>query len=125
MTISLDQAQTIVNAALAHGTAEGFNPLTVAVLDPGGALVALGRRSLSGYLTQSLVFVPALTAWGLGLGAHLSSATAMLVGIGVWLLTVVVAHRMDLAGVRGPAEVLLRRLTYRPTKDRAPQDAMR
>jgi len=79
---------------------------------PVRALVALGRRSLSGYLAQSLIFVPLLSAWGLGLGAHLTSATAMLVGIGVWLLTVVVAYRLDVAGVRGPAEVLLRRLTY-------------
>jgi len=60
-----------------------------------------------------LIFVPVLAAWGFGLGAHLTSATAMLVGIGVWLLTVVVAYRLDVAGVRGPAEVLLRRLTYR------------
>jgi uncharacterized membrane protein YeiB len=81
---------------------------------PVRALVALGRRSLSGYLAQSLLFVPALSAWGLGLGAQLSSATAMLVGIGVWLLTVAVAYRLDVAGIRGPAEVLLRRLTYRP-----------
>lgn len=80
---------------------------------PVRALVALGRRSLSGYLAQSLIFVPVLAAWGLGLGAHLTSASAMLVGIGVWLLTVVVAYRLDVAGVRGPAEVLLRRLTYR------------
>lgn len=80
---------------------------------PARALVALGRRSLSGYLTQSLVFVPVLAAWGLGLGAYLTSATGMLVGIGVWLLTVVVAYRLDVAGVRGPAEVLLRSLTYR------------
>ena len=35
MTISLEQAQTVVAAALAHGTEQGFNPLTVAVLDPG------------------------------------------------------------------------------------------
>ena len=34
MTISLEQAQTIAAAALAHGTEQGFNPLTVAVLDP-------------------------------------------------------------------------------------------
>lgn len=81
---------------------------------PVRALVALGRRSLSGYLAQSLLFVPMLSAWGLGLGAQLSSAPAMLVGIGVWLLTVAVAHRLDVAGIRGPAEVLLRRLTYRP-----------
>ena len=90
---------------------------------PVRALVALGRRSLSGYLTQSLVFVPVLSAWGLGLGAYLSSWSAMLVGIGVWLATVVVAYRMDVAGIRGPAEVLLRRLTYRPARVRKPQVA--
>ena len=36
MTITLEQAQTVAAAALAHGTEQGFNPLTVAVLDPGG-----------------------------------------------------------------------------------------
>lgn len=82
---------------------------------PVRALVALGRRSLSGYLAQSLVFGPVLAAWGLGLGAYLSSWSAVLIGVGVWSATVVVAYRMDLAGMRGPAEVLLRRLTYRRT----------
>ncbi len=82
---------------------------------PVRALVALGRRSLSGYLAQSLLFVPLLTAWGLGLGAHLSGWSASLVAVGVWLLTVVVAYRLDRAGVRGPAETLLRRLTYGPS----------
>ncbi|TDD14383.1 DUF418 domain-containing protein [Nonomuraea diastatica] len=80
---------------------------------PVRALVALGRRSLSGYLTQSLVFGPFLAAWGLGLGAHLSSWQAALVALATWLLTVVAAFLMDRAGVRGPAETLLRRLTYR------------
>ena len=50
MTISLEQAQTIAAAALAHGTEQGFNPLTVAVLDPGGAIVALARQDGSGFL---------------------------------------------------------------------------
>lgn len=80
---------------------------------PVRALVALGRRSLSGYLAQSLVFAPFLAAWGLGLGAYLSSWSAVLVAVVTWLLTVVVAYWMDRAGRRGPAETLLRRLTYR------------
>lgn len=80
------------------------------------ALRALGRRSLSGYLAQSVLLVPALSGWGLGLGAHLSSWSALAVGFGVWLLTLVVARLLDRAGVRGPAEVLLRRLTYRPSR---------
>lgn len=66
MTITLDQAQTVVAGALAHGTAAGFNPLTVAVLDPGGALVALGRQDGSGYLRPDIAIGK---AWGLlGMG---------------------------------------------------------
>ncbi|MEE2037581.1 DUF418 domain-containing protein [Nocardiopsis sp. CT-R113] len=82
---------------------------------PVQALVSLGRRSLSGYLAQSLVFAPFLAAWGLGLGVHLSSWTAVLVAVGTWLLTVVAAYLLDRSGRRGPAEVLLRKLTYRRT----------
>jgi len=76
-------------------------------------LVALGRRSLSGYIAQSVVFAPFLAAWGLGLGVHLSSWSAVLVAAGTWLLTVAGAYLLDRAGRRGPAEVLLRKLTYR------------
>lgn len=70
---------------------------------PVRALVAPDRRSLSGYLARSLVFAPFPAAWGPGLGVHLSS----------WSVALVAAYRMDRAGVRGPAETLLRRLTYR------------
>ncbi|MHA6627995.1 GlcG/HbpS family heme-binding protein [Pseudonocardia sichuanensis] len=66
MPITLDQAQTIVRAALEHGTQQGFQPLTVSVLDPGGALVALGRQDGSGYLRPDLATAK---AWGLlGMG---------------------------------------------------------
>ena len=54
MTISLERARTVVDAALAHGTEQGFNPLTVAVLDPGGAVVALARQDGSGNLRPDL-----------------------------------------------------------------------
>jgi uncharacterized membrane protein YeiB len=37
----------------------------------------------------------------------------VLVAVGTWLLTVAAAFWLDRAGRRGPAEVLLRRLTYR------------
>ncbi len=83
---------------------------------PVRALVALGRRSLSGYLAQSLIFVPLLSAWGLAAGAHLSSWSALLVAVAAWLLTVVAAYVLDTAGVRGPAEVFLRKLTYRAVR---------
>lgn len=66
MSITLDQAQTIVSAALEHGTQQGFAPLTVAVLDPGGVLVALARQDGSGNLRPDIAVGK---AWGvLGMG---------------------------------------------------------
>ena len=76
MTISLDQAQTIVNGALAHGTAEGFNPLTVAVLDPGGALVALGRQDGSGFLRPDVATAKASGVLALGMTNRAIAARA-------------------------------------------------
>lgn len=76
------------------------------------AVSAVGKRSLSCYLTHSLLFAPLLAAWGLGLGEHLTSATMALVALGVWLLTVAGAYALERAGRRGPVEALLRRLMY-------------
>ncbi|MEU6991543.1 DUF418 domain-containing protein [Streptomyces sp. NPDC046465] len=78
------------------------------------ALSAVGKRSLSCYLTHSLLFAPLLAAWGLGLGAHLTSSTMALVAVGVWLVTVAGAYALERAGRRGPVEAVLRRLMYRP-----------
>ena len=82
-------------------------PLTVGV-------TAVGKRSLSCYLAQSVVCAPLLAAWGLGLGGWFGSAQVALFAIGVWLLTLVLAYAQERAGQRGPAEVLLRRLVYGP-----------
>ncbi|MBE1874140.1 DUF418 domain-containing protein [Myceligenerans sp. TRM 65318] len=77
-----------------------------------GALQAVGKRSLTCYLLQSVLCAPILTAWGLGLGQHLSSWSMLLYAMGVWGLTVVFAVWQESRGARGPAEVLLRRLAY-------------
>lgn len=76
MTITLDQAQSIVRAALEHGTAEGFNPLTVAVLDPGGALVALGRQDGSGNLRPDIAVAKAWGVLGMGMTNRAIAARA-------------------------------------------------
>lgn len=76
MTITLDQAQTIVNAALRHGTEQGFNPLTVAVLDPGGALVALGRQDGSGNLRPDIAVAKAWGVLGMGMTNRAIAARA-------------------------------------------------
>jgi len=44
MTLTIDQARTIIAGALAHGHEAGMQPLCVAVLDAGGHLVAFERE---------------------------------------------------------------------------------
>jgi uncharacterized protein len=89
------------------------------------AVAAVGRRSLSSYLAHSLIFAPLLAAWGLGLGALLGSATMAAFAVGVWLVTVVGTYAMERAGRQGPAEALLRRLTYGTAGRAAPAEPTR
>jgi uncharacterized protein GlcG (DUF336 family) len=76
VTITLEQARTIVDGALAHGTEAGFNPLTVAVLDPGGALVALARQDGSGNLRPDIAVAKAWGVLGLGMTNRAIAARA-------------------------------------------------
>lgn len=69
-SISLDQATTIVNAALAKAGSEGFAALTVAVLDAGGHLVALARQDGSSNLRPQLAIGKASTALALGMASR-------------------------------------------------------
>ncbi|GAB3738211.1 DUF418 domain-containing protein [Microlunatus parietis] len=83
------------------------------------AVAALGRRSLSGYLVHSIVMVPLLSAWGVGLGGRLTSATMAAFACVLWLLTVIGAAVLQSRGRRGPFEVVLRRLSAPPKKESA------
>lgn len=76
------------------------------------AFAAVGKRSLSSYLLQSVVFAPLLAAWGFGLGADMNTAAAFAIALGTWLLSVLIAVILERRGRLGPAETLLRRLTY-------------
>jgi len=76
------------------------------------ALAACGQRSLSCYLLQSVVFVAVLAAYGGGLGDRFSLAATAALATVTWALTVLLAELMSRRGYRGPAEILLRRLTY-------------
>jgi uncharacterized protein len=76
------------------------------------ALAACGQRSMTCYLLQSVVFVAVLAAYGGGLGNRLGLVEIALVAAVTWAMTVLLAARMSRLGYRGPAEVLLRRLTY-------------
>lgn len=76
-------------------------------------MTSIGKRSLSSYVAQSVIFAPLLAAWGLGLGESIGSATAALIAIGAWLLIGVGAYIADTKNYRGPLESILRRLVYR------------
>ena len=80
-----------------------------------GRIMALGRRSLSGYLFQSFAWLMLLAPFTLYLGGKFGAplATAAVVAIAVWIFSVYVAEWMERRAYRGPAEVVLRRLTYR------------
>lgn len=77
-----------------------------------GAFQAVGKRSLTCYLAQSVLCAPVLAAWGLGLGEHLSSWSMLLYAVAVWAVTMAFAVWQERRGMRGPAEALLRRLMY-------------
>ncbi|PZS16922.1 MAG: hypothetical protein DLM60_14575 [Pseudonocardiales bacterium] len=76
------------------------------------ALAACGQRSMTCYLLQSVVFVAVLAAYGGGFGNRLGLAEIAALAFVTWAMTVLLAAAMSRRGYRGPAEVLLRRLTY-------------
>lgn len=84
------------------------------------ALVACGRRSMTFYIAQSPVWLVATEPSLLDLGGRLSVVTAAGVAVVTWLATVVIADALQRAGRRGPAEALLRHLTYR-SASRSPE----
>ncbi|MFC4564531.1 DUF418 domain-containing protein [Nocardiopsis mangrovi] len=76
------------------------------------AVEAVGQRSMTCYLLQSVVFTAAFAPYGAGLGASQGAAVAAAIGAATWAATVAVAETMRRRGHRGPAETLVRRLTY-------------
>ncbi len=69
--LTLDAASTIVDAALAAGRASDQMPLTVAVLDAGGHLVAFKRENGSGILRPDIAIGKAWGALGMGMSSRL------------------------------------------------------
>ena len=76
------------------------------------AVQALGQRSMTMYLFQTVVWVAVFTPFGLGLEDRTGLAGATAVAIATWVVSAIMADLMRRAGYRGPAEILLRRLSY-------------
>jgi uncharacterized protein GlcG (DUF336 family) len=70
MSLTLAQASTIVDVALKKGRDTNCAPLTVAVLDAGGHLVAFKREDRSGILRFDIAYGKAWGALGMGFGSR-------------------------------------------------------
>ncbi len=70
MRMTLQTASTIADAALKAGRGHGFLPLSVAVLDAGGHLVAFKREDGAGILRFDIAFGKAWGALGMGFGSR-------------------------------------------------------
>jgi len=68
--LSLDQANTIIQAAMAHGAETECKPLTVAVLDAGGQLKAFQRQDGSSLMRPEIAFGKAWGALGMGMASR-------------------------------------------------------
>lgn len=67
MSLALSQASVIVDAVITAAERHGYQPMTCAVLDAGGHLVALKRTDGSGILRPEIAFAKAWGALGMGL----------------------------------------------------------
>jgi uncharacterized protein GlcG (DUF336 family) len=103
-TLTLAQASTIVDVALKTGRDQKFQPLSVAVLDPGGHLVAFKREDKSGILRFDIAFGKAWGALGMGLGSRTLAERAANTPQFFTMLAAVSQGRM----VCNPAGVLIR-----------------
>jgi uncharacterized membrane protein YeiB len=79
------------------------------------AIAAVGQRSLTCYLAQSVVWAVVFTPYLLDLSRTLTTTTTALLAVATWLATVWLADRMRRANYRGPFELLIRRITYQET----------
>jgi uncharacterized protein GlcG (DUF336 family) len=70
MPLTLAQASTIVDIALATARDLELVPMTVAVLDAGGHLVAFKREDRSGILRYDIAYGKAWGALGMGFGSR-------------------------------------------------------
>jgi uncharacterized protein GlcG (DUF336 family) len=71
MSLTLKQANAVIEAALAHATSLQLHPVCVAVVDAGGHLLALQRQDGSSNLRPQIATGKAAGALALGISSRL------------------------------------------------------
>jgi len=104
MSVTLAQASTMVDVALKKGRETNCAPLTVAVLDAGGHLVAFKREDRSGILRFDIAFGKAWGALGMGFGSRELAERATKAPLFIDALTTISKGRL----VANPAGVLIK-----------------
>jgi uncharacterized protein len=107
----------------ASGVLGGFGYAALIVLialrlgrEPGPivrAVSAVGQRSLTCYLIQSVMWTLVFTPYLADLSDDLTVTTTAVLALATWLFTVFLAAWMDRSSYRGPFELLIRRFTYK------------
>jgi uncharacterized protein GlcG (DUF336 family) len=103
--VTLAQASTIVDQALAKGRELNLQPLTVVVLDSGGHMVAMKREDKSGILRTEIATGKAWGTLGMGFGGREFARRAA--GGGATFLTALMAASNGRI-VPAPGGVLIR-----------------
>jgi len=80
------------------------------------AIAAVGQRSMSFYILQSVVFCIAFSPDIGGLGNRVGKIGSDVVAWLTWMASVAAAEMMRRSGTQGPAEAMLRRMVYRKKK---------
>jgi uncharacterized protein GlcG (DUF336 family) len=94
MSVTLAQASTIVDIALKRGRELNLAPLTVAVLDAGGHLVAFKREDRSGILRYDIAYGKAWGALGMGFGSRELAERSAKAPIFITALTTIAQGRL-------------------------------
>ena len=76
---------------------------------------ALGKRSMSGYVGQSILFFFLVHPFTLNFGHELGAFGQATLAFAVWLVTLIGACVLEVFDRRGPFEAVHRRLSYGPT----------
>ena len=76
--------------------------------------IALGKRSMSGYVAQSVFFVILVLPFTLNLVEGQTVTGLIVIAFAVWLATLLLAWLWEACGWNGPLEIVHRRLGYGP-----------
>lgn len=75
------------------------------------AISALGKRSLTGYLLQSVIIMLSMSSFFGNLGSNLSNYQSALLGFAIWLTMVIFSYILERKNLAGPLDKLLRKLS--------------